>query len=194
MNYLISSVILPKGVCALGAIGNVPNWAEMMAGSSQTGRFPTDAQFQMDSRRPKDVKLADVLRNMNRFFVVSERLKDLFMASDALKNNEVFEVGIVNHKGRREKAKYFLIHQIDRPKCVDEAQTVGVKSPLDPSVYSDLTKLAIDESKLDPDLAIFRPAEYKARVFFRRDIADKIVAAGMTGLELHEVNGYAEFL
>jgi hypothetical protein len=147
----------------------------------------------MDPDLPKDMKLADVLGNMNRFLVVSERLKDLFVTWNALKHNEVFDVGILNHKGRLEKAKYFIIHQIDLPKCTDEAKSVGEKSPLDPSQYIVLTKLVLDESKIDPELAIFRPAAYKARAFFRRDIADKIVEAGITGLKFYEIDGYTAF-
>ena len=190
---MISRVTLPNGICNLGAIQNVPDWARMMQGAPQTGQFPADAQFQMDPDRPKDVKLADVIGNMNSFLVVSERLKDLFVTWNALKQNEVFEVGILNHKGRLEKAKYFLIHQIDLPKCTDEAQSVGQKSPLDPSQYLVLTKLVLDESKIDPERAIFRPAEYKDRPFFRRDIVDKILAAGTTGLKFYEVDGYTAF-
>src|SRR4051812_16083058 len=190
MNSMISRVTLPNGICNLGAIENVPNWARMMAGAPQTGQFPAEAQFKMDPDRPKDVKLADVLENMTSFLVVSERMKDFFVKENALKNNEVFEVGILNHKGRREQAKYFLIHQINRPKCVDEAQTVGTKSALTPDEYQALSKLVLDDSKIDPEVAIFRPAEYRKRIFFKRDLVDKIVKSGMTGLKFYEIESY----
>ena len=193
MNYLISRVRIPKGICNLGAIENVPEWARMMQGASQSETFPADAQFRMDSDRPKDIKLADALLNMNRFLVVSERLKDLFVEWEALTRNEVYEVSILNHKGRLEKAKYFLIHQYDLPPCADEALCDGDKSPLDPSQYIALRKLVLDESKIDPNLAIFRPAQYKARPFFRRDVAEKILAAGITAFEFSEIDGYTEF-
>jgi hypothetical protein len=193
MNYMISRVTLPKGICNLGAIKNVPGWARMMNGASQTGKFPADAQFQMDPDRPKDVKLADVVENMNSFLIVSERLKDLFVTLNALKKCEVLPVGILNHKGRLEKANYFIIHQVDHPQCVDEAQSVGVKSQLDPSEYISLTKLVFDESKIDPELAILRPSAYRDRAFFRRDIVEKFLASGMTGLKFYEVESYTAF-
>jgi hypothetical protein len=157
------------------------------------GQFPADAQFQMDPDRPKDVRLADVLENMNSFLVASERLKDLFMTWNALKKCEILPVGVLNHKGRHEKANYFIIHQTDHPKCVDEAQSIGEKSPLAPSEYTSLTKLVFDESKIDPELAILRLAEYRNRVFFRRDIVDKILTSGVTGLKFYEVESYTAF-
>jgi hypothetical protein len=193
MNYMISRVTLPKGICNLGAIKNVPGWARMMNGASQIGQFPEEAQFQMDPDRPKDVKLADVLENMNSFLIVSERLKDLFVTWNALKKCEVLPVGILNHKGRLEKAHYFIIHQVDHPQCVDEGQSIGEKSPLDPSEYISVTKLVFDESKIDPELAILRPLEYRNRAFFRRDIVDKILTTGITGLKFYEVESYTAF-
>jgi hypothetical protein len=103
-----NSNVVPKGVCRLLTIQNVPEREYLRLGRSQVATFPDDACFKMSPDFPKDVKLADVLSNRSRLLVVSERLKDLLSASDALKHNEVYEVGILNHKGRREKAKYFL--------------------------------------------------------------------------------------
>ena len=188
-----NSDLVGKGVCRLLTIDNVPNAHHIQAGRSQQGKFPNDACFKMNPDFPKDVKLADVLRNQNRFLVVSERFKGLLVSSDALKKNEVYEVGIVNHKGRTEKSKYFLIHQIEFPRCADEAQCIGEKSPLDPVEYGVLSKLVLDERKIDPELAIFRPAEYTERPFFRRDVVAKIVAAGLTGMEFCELDEFDEF-
>jgi hypothetical protein len=194
VNYLISDTDrVGKGVCRLLTIENVPNEHHMQQGRSQAGKFPTDARFSMNPDFPKDVKLADVLRNQNRFLVVSEEFKSVLAAADALKNNEVYEVGIFNHKGRREKAKYVLIHQIDFPPCADESKSVGEKSELEPTEYDLLTKLVLDESKIDPGLGLFRAAEYINRVFFRRDIAARITAANLSGIRFHELDQFDNF-
>jgi hypothetical protein len=50
-----------------------------------------------------------------------------------------------------------------------------------------------DESKIDPELAILRPMEFRGRVFFRRDIVEKIVAAGITALKFYEIENYTAF-
>jgi|SRR5580658_3303840 hypothetical protein len=184
--------VVPKGVCNL-PLDNVPDSAYLHIGRAQAGTFPDDACFKMDPDFPKNVKLADVLSNLDRLLVVSERLKDLLSAADALKQNEVYEVGVFNHKGRREKAKYFLIHQINFPPCADRSQTLGEEEPLAPDQYAILTKLVLDDAKIDPALAIFRAAEYPARPFFRRDIVAKIKAANVTGIEFFELNGFTKF-
>ena len=124
--------------------------------------------------------------------VASERFVDLLSPED-LKQNEVFEIAVLNHKGRREKEKYFLIHQVNHPQCVDEKASIGVKSALRPVEYTDARKLVLDEGKIDPRLAIFRAMEYTDKPFFRRDLAKRVVDAGMTGVEFHELEGFRDF-
>jgi hypothetical protein len=191
--YKISEVISPRGVCHLSSIDNVDDWARMHQNEPQAGRFPKDASFQMSSDFPRDVKLADALANLNGFLVVSEKFASFLSTEKALAHNEVHEVGIVNHKGRREKARYFIIHQIDDPKCVDEGKTVGKKSTLMPAEFSTLKKLVLDEKKVGRDYMIFRPFEYKLRVFFRDDLVEKIEAAGFTGIEFFDLEGYTDY-
>jgi hypothetical protein len=191
--YKIGEVAPPKGVCRLTAIANVPNWARMQQNEPQAKRFPEDASFRMSSDFPKDVKLADILSNNNGFLVVSERLRDFLSAEKLLAHNEVHPVGIDNHKGRREKAKYFVIHQIDDPKCVDERKTSGIKSTLMPDQYEGMEKLVLDEKRIGRDYTIFRAAEYKDRVLFRSDVAKKIEEGGFTGMKFFDLEDYSNY-
>lgn len=191
--YLIYDVTTPRGVCRLEAVSNVPQWAHMHKSEPQAGRFPADASFRMSRDFPKDIKLADSLSNTNDFLVVSEKLKDFLAQEEFLAHNEVHPVAIVNHKGRKETARYFIIHQIDDPACVDETKTKGAKSKLMPDEYSVMKKLVLDETKIPPDYAIFRAAQYKSRILFRSDVAEKIQAAGFTGLKFSELKGYDDF-
>lgn len=181
MTFKAISLFGAKGVCSLDTIQNVPEWAEMHHGEPQEGKFPEEAHFVMNPRHPKDIKLADALDNKDGLLVFSEKLVDFLKKHKALKNNEVLPVGIVNHKGRREKARYFVVHQIERPKCVDGGKTKGVKSPLLPDKYQFLDKLVLNEKKIDPAIAIFRPDEAPTATLFRSDLADKILAAEFTG-------------
>jgi hypothetical protein len=193
VKYKISEVVRAKGVCSLESLEEVPDWPKLQHGFSQKGRFPADAYFQMSPDYPKDVKLADVLDNINQFLVVAERLHELLHREKALFQNETFPVAIKNHKGRTEKAKYFLVHQIEHRACVDEKKSVGEKSPIDKSQYLDLQKLVLDPKKIDKKLVIFRPAEYRDRPFFREDLAAKIEAEGFTGIEFFDVDTYENF-
>jgi len=191
--YLIGEVVTPKGVCRLGTIQNVPSWARMHQNEPQAGHFPENASFQMSADFRKDIELADVLSNNNGLFLVSEKLRDFLAKEELLAHNEVHPVAILDHKGRRESAQYFIVHQIDDPPCIDEAKTVGEKSKLMPDQYNTMEKLVLDERKIGPDYAIFRAAQYKDRILFRSDAATKIEEGGFTGIKLCELDGYDNF-
>jgi len=191
--YKIVEVKPPKGVCRLGNLENVEKVAYLMRNVPQKGKFPEDASFPMHDEFPKDVKLADVLDNANSLLVVSEKLAEFLKKEKLLAHNEVYPVGIDNHKGRRENAKYFIIHQIDDPKCVDAAKTVGDKSTLEPDEYAGMTTLVLDEKKVPKDYAIFRAAEFKDRILVRADAAEKIEEAGFTGIAFYDLEDYSDY-
>jgi hypothetical protein len=191
--YKIVEFVTPKGVCRLSNIQNVKSWAYLMRNEPQAGKFPEDASFQMNDEFPKDVKLGDVLDNTNSLLVVSERVAEFLKKEKFLAHNEVHPVGIDNHKGRREKARYFIIHQIDDPKCVDEAKTVGTKSKIEKAEYNTMEKLVLDEKKIPRDYAIFRADEYKDRILVRSDVADKIEEAGFTGIAFFDLDDYNDY-
>jgi hypothetical protein len=191
--YKIVEIVSPKGVCHLTAIRNVKNWAYMMRNEPQAGKFPENASFQMNDEFPRDVKLADVLVNTSGFLLVSERFAEFLKTENLLAHNEVHPVGIDNHRGRREKAKYFIIHQIDDPKCVDEAKTVGHKSKLEPDEYAGMRKLVLDDEKIPRDYTIFRAAEYRDRILVRSDVAEKVEKAGFTGIAFFDLDGYDDY-
>jgi hypothetical protein len=190
--YKIVQVVSPKGVCHLSNLQNA-DWTDLMRSVPQAGKFPKDASFRMSDEFPKDVKLADALANTNALLVVSEKLAEFLKTEKFLAHNEVHPVGIENHKGRREKVQYFIIHQIDDPKCVDEAKTVGRKSRLEPDEYAGMRQLVLDEKKIPPEYAIFRAAEYKDRILVRSDVAEKIEKGGFTGLAFFDLEGYNQY-
>lgn len=191
--YKIVAIVSPKGVCHLMSIENVPAWAQMQQGESQAGKFPEDAFFRMSDDFPKDVKLADALFNISSMLVVSERFAEFLKKEKFLAHNEVHPVAILNHKGRREKAKYFIVQQIDNPRCVDAARTKGKKSRILPDEYNVMQKLVIDEKKVKKEYALFRAYEYKDRVLVRADVAAKVEGAGFTGIEFHDLEGYDDY-
>jgi hypothetical protein len=191
--YKIVQNVTPKGACRLGNIQNVERWAYLMRNEPQAGKFPENASFPMHEDFPKDVKLADVLDNANSLLVVSERFAEFLKTEKLLAHNEVHPVGIDNHRGRREKAKYFIIHQIDDPRCIDEAKTVGTKSMIEKAEYNTMEKLVLDEKRIPRDYAIFRADEYKDRILVRSDVADKIEEAGFTGIAFFDLDGYDDY-
>jgi hypothetical protein len=192
MKYLIAKTVRPKGVCCVGSIQNVPEREDLRFGISYLKRWPDDAQFTMDPDFPKDIALADAIDNTSMLLVVSEKLKEALEGiPGALHSNEVLPLKIINHKKRAEKAPYYVIHQVNHPPCLDEGKTDGKRSSLNPKLFQFMKKMVLDDSKIDPKLMLFRPAQYPKFPLVREDLADKLKALGLTGLELHEIKGYA---
>jgi len=191
MDLKIIEPAFERGVCKLGVLQGVPDNDEMTFGASRAGDFPAEANYVMDKQFPKDIKLADVLINTDRALVASERLKSFLEGiPGVLKNNEVYPVAIINHKGRKEKAPYFLIHQVNRPAAVDPKETVGARSKVMPDTYVFVQKLVLDEEKIDPEVQLFRLHEIPGKVLVRGELASKLAEQKFTGFRLKPFEGY----
>src|SRR5262245_48917133 len=91
-------------------IENVEDDYELLRGVPRLASWPDDATFRMDEDFPDDVQLEDVLRAGQRVIVASERFKS-FLVERAPRNNEFLPVTILNHKGRRVREPYWVVHQ-----------------------------------------------------------------------------------
>lgn len=191
MNYMIAQATRQKNHCRLGSLQNVTKDYQLRFGISRAGDFPADAAYPMDEDYPKAVALADLLDNDARMLVVSGRFRTLLEEiPGALFANEVLPVKIINHKGREEKAPYFIIHQVSHPACLDEAKSVGERSPINPEHYQFMDQMILDESKIDPKLMLFRVAQFPAVPLVRRDLVDTLKRHKLTGITFHEIAGY----
>jgi hypothetical protein len=190
-NYLIGKIEAPDGCCRVKGLQNVDDSFELSFGFSRSAGFPADASFRMNDEFPKDLTLTDFLHNQECLVVASARLREfLESVPGALFQNEVLPVKIINHKGRREKAPYFIISQLRHPSCLDEKACVGKKFAVNPDHFRSMKKLVLDESLIDPKLMIFRVAEYNVIPFFRRDLATKLREQKFTGIAFHEIQGF----
>jgi len=191
MNYMIAKIDPKKGECRLGPLWNVPRDHQIRFGVSRAANFPSDAEFRMDEDFPKDLTLADVLESDTRALVASARLRELLEGiPGALFQNEILPVKIINHKGRAERSPYFIISQLDHPPCLDENQSVGRRSPINPEHFQSMKKMVLDEIRIDPKLMLFRVAQFPIVPIMRRDLALKLRAERLTGISFHEIEGY----
>jgi hypothetical protein len=51
--------------------------------------------------------------------------------------------------------------------------------------------MVLDDSKIDKKLMLFRVAQYSMLPLVREDLADKLKALKLSGLEFHEIKGFA---
>lgn len=171
-----------EGACLLGALQEVPRGYQFSEGVPRAMDFPEKAHFRMNPSFPKNIRLEDFIKNTSWLLVASARVKD-FLEAEKVQGQEMLPVAIINHKGRREKASYFLIHQVGLQDCIDLKKTKWKKHPLDEEAITDVRRLTLDESKIAPDAVLFRMKSYGIPLVIRADLAEKIKKAGFTGIE-----------
>ena len=181
--YLVGRDFRGKGVCSLEILLGVDDPEELDQGFSRKKGWPDDARFEMDPNAPKDMKLEDFLQNGSSFCVVSTRFKEL-VEKEKPPRVEYLPVSIINHKGRKEKAQYWILHSTPMVKnAIDLKKTKAKRNNINPDVFSSVSNLTLDKKKIPPDLQLFRLEEFSLIALFRSDLAEKIQDAGMTGIE-----------
>lgn len=184
--YVFAKIVPGRNACRLKSLEGLQDDYELDKGIALKKRFPANASFRMNDKFPNDLKLEDFTWNPNKVLVVSERVCEILDANH-LKNNELLPVAIFNHKGRKEKASYFILNQLVHQDCIDLGKSVVVMNNIDPQLISTVKKLVIDEVRIDPEMLIFRLAKHPFVPFFRSDCAAKLKAAGVTGINFLEI-------
>jgi hypothetical protein len=190
-DFLVWDSAVVPNACCLSQLINVEDQFELPKGVPRAASFPTDAAFTMDADFPHDTLLTDNLVNTDRLIVASPRLK-AFLESQALSNVEFLPVTILDHKGRAASRDYCIVHPIDLVDCVDVQQSDLEWSIIDPSSIDTVTRLVIDETRLDPRVALFRPKPFYDVVLARRPLAEAIDAQGFSGIRWIELSSYPE--
>jgi hypothetical protein len=188
-NHLVLKFEPGEYAAELGNIEGLENDWELLRGISQAQTWPRDAAFRMDDAFPEDLQMEDLQRNSPRVVLVSRRLKE-FLEAKALVNNEFLPVAIINHKGRRVKAPYWIVHQVHLQACIDESRSILRPNSINPELISRVDKLVIDESRVQPDVRVFRPARFPFVVLFQRELAGEIAGEGFTGLSFSEIDEF----
>ena len=158
-------------------------------GESLASEWPGDASFQMNPAHPRNVKLADAVSCLggNGFLVVSPALRALIEAA-APPDMEYLPVQIINHKGRVAADDYVIANSFHVVDCLDY-EAMGITwNALDPTLIHVCERLALDAARLAHAPALLRPKSLTTRVLVRRDVADGITAAGLSGVYFWELD------
>jgi hypothetical protein len=189
--YLLLHTKARDGACRVRTIQHVPESERLKTGVSYAADFPEAAAFEMNETFPKDIRLVDAIENQSSVLLVSERFKQVLESiPGSLLQNEILPVQIINHRGRPEKAPYYIIHQLDYPACLDEDQTTGERSSLAPEMFQFLETMVLDESRIPPELMLFRPAQYPRMPLVRVDLAEALTRADLTGFKFWDPATY----
>lgn len=187
MNYVYATILPGPKVAVLGALKGVEDDYELLKGVPRAEDFPDDAAFRFSDDYPRNLQLEDFLLNQNKLLVASARARALFEA-EALVNVEYLPVTVLNHKGREIEEPYTIVHQVEPQKAIDEAKSTFEVNQIDPERIFYLSSLVLDEAKVDPAVRLFRLARFGQMPVFRRDLAEAVTAAGLTGIRFHELD------
>lgn len=170
----------------LGRLREVEDVFELLKGTPRAVGWPDGAQFHYSSEMPESLELEDYLCNSQSLLVLSERFCDFFRALETPRV-EYLPVTLINHKNRPAVEPYAIVHQIHLVDCIDEAQSLFERDAMFPERFSSVDKLAVEEAKIDSSLHIFRMEKFSDVPWVRKDIADKIVSSGFTGVRFGEI-------
>ena len=83
---------------------------------------------------------------------------------------------------------YFVMNPIDVIDAIDAAASGGASNPLSPSQLYRVDKLVL--RTLPADCVMFRPASMSQLILVRADVADRLRAAGLSGLSFREPESF----
>ncbi|MDC0677163.1 MULTISPECIES: imm11 family protein [Sorangium] len=176
------------GICKILDVEGVEDAFELAQGVSRATGWPKDARCRMDPRKPKDIALADSLLGAKRL-VVSGRVKKALEDAE-VSNVELLPIAIINHKGHTASADYFIVNPQDVCDCIDVAQS-GVKwNALDPDSICACDSLVLRQDVVPASYKVFRLHKWRNLVVIRRELADSMLAQGLSGLSFIEPSKY----
>lgn len=188
--YVIFNGPLRTEFCVLGFMQGFADDYKLMKGHAVSAVWPDDVSFHMDADFKKRIKLSDNLVNANDFLIASDKLQAFFKA-EAVPQIECLPVVIFNHKKKAEPASYAIVNPLAVVDCIDHKASVVTWNSIVTENIDAVRKLALDESKIDRSLKLFRVKGLVDLIFFRRDLADKLRAQQFTGLEFKEIEKFA---
>jgi hypothetical protein len=173
--------------CVLGSPKGIEKSYELNKGIPRAHNFPPDVSFGFDPDHPKNIALTDNLMNTDGLVVVSKNLKE-FLGSKNLVNVEYLPVTILNHKNKVASRDYFIVHPIFPQDCLDAAKSGCAYSDVAPDEIMFLEMLAIDESRIDPKVQLFRVKNYYRPILIKDDLANEIAKKGFKGVQFPELS------
>ena len=180
-NFVIwTNKVIPHG-CSLYELTGVDKDYQLRKGIPRSVNFPEQAAFSMDPDHPTDTLLTDNLFNNYLLIVGSRRLKEFFEEKAVIKV-EYLPITILNHKGKPAGRDYFIINPIEPIECIDLQRSDVRWDPMDETTIKGVSRLVIDETKIESGRVLFRPKAFYWVILIHRRLAEMIDAQGFTGV------------
>lgn len=179
------------GMVSLGGIQNMPKTSRLLFAKPLAADFPPDVTMAMRSDRPDNTILTDCLHNTDSILVASEKLTD-FLRERELAHLEYLPLTVLDHRGKKLKTSYFIVHPVELVECVNAKASGGKPSLMTPGMLMSIRKLVLDEPRIPATRQIFRAKEFPGPLLVRRELATAIDAAGFVGPRWVELTKFPE--
>ena len=187
-NYVVWSTQVVPHCFVLDELEGVDLDVELRMGRPCANAFPSKAVYTVDPEFPNNIGLADAFYNSNRLALASENLKD-FVAAWNPSDVEYLPVTLLNHKSRP-AGKYFILHPVNPVDALKPKESGAKWSKENNQRIEKVSKLVLDENKIDRSRLLFKLKYFYKCVLIRRDLAEAITAKGFTGLQWTECAKY----
>jgi len=170
---------VPKGLAGFTTLQGVDSqWAiDIAEGRVLLEEFPSDAYFEMNPKRPKDVKLGEQHDNLERMVVIGPRLSE-FVVKLKEASVDLLPVQIRDHKGRVASRNFNIVHTTRLVDCLDPGASKAIWNAIDKDQMSGWDTLRLKRGKHDFP-RIFRVKHIPSFIFVREDTAQAIEALGL---------------
>ncbi len=162
---------------------------EFDEGMSLQARFPQPALYQMSSLFPDSRILYDLQSNTMGLLVASQRLQTVFESAGEGKI-EFLPIQLMNHRGKIESDQYAIVNVLDVIDCMNHNESIVEYSSLDPEELITIKKLVLDESKIPPQIHLFRLKQDKTLSIVSDSVKSRVEEEELTGMMFIPVEKY----
>ncbi len=149
--------------------------------------FPADAELGISDEY--GIKLPDAIPNTVLIHVVSDRLRRILEERSGARI-EFLSVRILGKKRRPDKRPYHVMNLLGSVACLDRPRSDYDVSHILKNQIARFRKLSLDETRIDPQLKLFRLADMPDLVLVREDLVAEIQAASCTGMTFLRTEDY----
>lgn len=185
-DYVLWRTDLGPRDCILTRLQNVPDRYDLWQGAPCAGEWPSGAFLAMDPDFPNDTVLPDNVKSMEPLPVVSTRVKEIVERMRPPRV-EYLPVAIHNHQGEAQ-ASYWILHPTGTEDVIDIEASDVMWNRIQKDRLASIYTLVLDESRITPDLLLFRATHDPHDVFVHRFLAEALLASGASGLRFPQID------
>jgi len=182
-SYVVVPFFPGPEIAATEPVNDVlPIRALHLEGVPLASQFPPTTEIRLSSKSGN--RFTDFIYTIARVILASPRAWDLLRAEGVKEEHaEYLPFILKDRKGRVRPEKYGFVNPLLKVPCFDfEKSDYGRLPKETPGRLAGITRLHILPEKVPEDAKLFRLAEDTRTTLMRRDLLEKLQAAGMEGL------------